>query len=289
MLCLKEEEDYDNQSRAQYGTDRWTREPSSITNSQLRSRAEGFIATLETTSSTDVVVRKKFGEWEDAIVLLESDPVSGSVVSVGLPLIPAQKTMEASVPALAVPELRYSSAPPTAQSTTVRTLRRLLEELDDLKTLRTTIVESAKRIAQFDDIKPQIIREAARLNVGKDGGGSTVEVAMFEELFGTELGKYSKSREGMKENSARQEDLLDQIRVSDFLSTLGCTSLSTRTDDAFVYRRRTNHSSKLEKRIRVCGNEKRPSNDSTRRTTCIERSLTISQKDSISIRISLRC
>lgn len=128
--------------------------------------------------------------------------------------------MEASVPALAVPELRYSSAPPTAQSTTVRTLRRLLEELDDLKALRTTIVDSAKRIVQFDDIKPQIIREAARLNAGKDGGGSTVEVALFEELFGTELGKYGKSREGMKENSARQEDLLDQIRVSPSLHCL---------------------------------------------------------------------
>lgn len=288
---MKEEEDHDNQSRAQYGTDRWTRETSSIANSQLRSRAEGFIATLETTSSTDVVVRQKFGEWEDAIVLLESDPVSRYVVvSVGLPLIPAQKTMEASVPALAVLELRYSSAPPTAQSTTVRKLRRLLEELDDLKTLRTTIVESAKRIAQSDDIKPQIIREAARLNEGKDGGGSTVEVAMFEELFGTELGKYKKSREGMKENSARQEDLLDQIRVSYSLCpALGCTSLSTRTDDAFVCRRQTNHSCKLVRPIRVCGNEKQPSNDSTRRTTCIERSLTISQKDSSSIRISLRC
>ena len=81
MQCLKEEEDYDNQSRAQYGTDRWTREPSSIANAQLRSRVEGFLATLETTSSTDVVVRKKFGEWEDAIGLLESDPVGSVPVS----------------------------------------------------------------------------------------------------------------------------------------------------------------------------------------------------------------
>ena len=126
----------------------------------------------------------------------------------------AQKTLEKSVPSLAVPELRYSSAPATAQSTTVRTLRQLLDKLDDLKAGRTTIVESAKRTAQFDDIKPQIIREAARLGEGKEGGGGTVGVEMFEGVFESELAKHKKFREGIKESSARQEDLLDQIRVS---------------------------------------------------------------------------
>ena len=220
MQHLREEEESDTRSRAQFGTDRWTRESSNIANSQLRTRAEEFLATLETTSSTDVSVRQKFGEWEDAIVLLESDPVSDILLLTWVRDAnrEKQKILESTVPSLAVPELRYSSTPPTAQSTTVRQLRRLLESLDDLKALRTTIVESVRRIAQFDDIKSQIVKEAARLGAGIEGG--QVEVSAFEDLFGEELGKYRKAREGMQENFARQEDLLDQIRVSHTLLSL---------------------------------------------------------------------
>ena len=75
LLCLQEEETHDAQLRSQYGTDRWSREASIVANEQLKERAEGYLATLDTTASTDVVVRKKFGEWEEAIRLLESDPV----------------------------------------------------------------------------------------------------------------------------------------------------------------------------------------------------------------------
>lgn len=72
---LQQEEAEDDQHRAQYGTDRWTRQPSRLANAQLQARAENLAGILESAGKSDGLVRAKFGEWEDQIQVLGSDEV----------------------------------------------------------------------------------------------------------------------------------------------------------------------------------------------------------------------
>lgn len=75
MSILRSEETEDNALRAQYGTDRWIRQPSRIAHSQLIARVEHFGTILQDAIQSDGVVRAKYGEWAELIDLLGGDEV----------------------------------------------------------------------------------------------------------------------------------------------------------------------------------------------------------------------
>lgn len=75
MSILKAEETEDNALRAQYGTERWIRQPSRIAHSQLLSRIEHFGTILHDAIQSDGVVRGKYGDWSEMIGLLGGDEV----------------------------------------------------------------------------------------------------------------------------------------------------------------------------------------------------------------------
>ena len=102
-----------------------------------------------------------------------------------------------------------SSAGALPQS--VRPLRASLEDLDDSIAHRATLVAEARHIASNDDVRPQVLQEATRL---AHGGSGDVKTEWFEDLFGKSLEKYAQVQNDMDAEIARQDTLLEQIRVS---------------------------------------------------------------------------
>lgn len=72
---LLQEASEDAQLRAHFGADRWSRPASEQLNMQLLEKIEKFRATLEAAGQSDKTVRKKFGEWEGTLQLLEGNEV----------------------------------------------------------------------------------------------------------------------------------------------------------------------------------------------------------------------
>lgn len=89
-----------------------------------------------------------------------------------------------------------------------RGLRVHIEELDDLQRARVNLMQRAQRLAEAEDIKPRIMREASAIE-------SWIEVnpTMFEDSLDQEMGKYEKFKESIEENTSRQVDLLETIKV----------------------------------------------------------------------------
>lgn len=80
---LQEEADVDSSYRATYGTFRWTRPPSVEVSAPLVQRAEQLEAMLNAAAESDGLVRAKFGEWEEAIGVLDRGQVSPSARAFG--------------------------------------------------------------------------------------------------------------------------------------------------------------------------------------------------------------
>lgn len=114
---------------------------------------------------------------------------------------------------MATPQLR--SDPTTAsQLTPIRDLRRALDELEDLQSIRTHTVQNAKYTFENDDIRPIILERATSWSAAR--GGEKVEMAIFEEVFEAGLGKFGKLQKTIQESESRQEDILDKIKVRSF-------------------------------------------------------------------------
>jgi programmed cell death 6-interacting protein len=108
-----------------------------------------------------------------------------------------------------------SSATTTIQSSTLRSLRRTLDELEDLRTMRNrTIIDARKAIAE-DDARPAIMREANVLAGRKSSEGAfKLTLAEFEEVMERELEKFRVFKVAVAESAGRQADVLDRIKVS---------------------------------------------------------------------------
>ena len=118
----------------------------------------------------------------------------------------------------------------------VRPLRASLEDLDDLIAHRAALIAEAKHLAQADDVRPQVLQEATKL---AHGGSGDVKPEWFEGLFEKSLGKYDGIKQDMESEVARQDRLLDRIRVRSKIRL----DLSSRAD----CRNKTLHSWQSEK------------------------------------------
>ncbi|KAK4045959.1 pH-response regulator protein palA/rim20 [Microbotryomycetes sp. JL201] len=194
---LAREQEEDSKLRTQHGTDRWTRLPSDIAGAQLRAQVDNFANILDAAGESDGVVRTKFGSHEHRFQLLSSD---GS-------------TLESAIPRLEDPARQSPDS--SQQAATLRQVRRLLDELSDIRLQRQVIADEAKRTAAAENIRPRLVAEAERLSAkihAEDGSGTKLELHMFEDMFMRELRKYEGFVERMQENANRQDDLLHQIK-----------------------------------------------------------------------------
>jgi programmed cell death 6-interacting protein len=89
-----------------------------------------------------------------------------------------------------------------------RTLRGLLESLDDIRRTRDDFVVRAQRRAESDDIRPKVLAAAANLEHGIE-----MSAVMFEDVSDNELAKYDKFIQGLTEGRKKQEEILSSIKV----------------------------------------------------------------------------
>jgi len=92
----------------------------------------------------------------------------------------------------------------------VRPLRASLEDLDDLIAHRAELIAEARRIAAADDVRPQVLQEATKL---AHGGSGDVKPEWFEGVFDKSMSKYDGIKQDLENETARQERLLERIRV----------------------------------------------------------------------------
>lgn len=90
-----------------------------------------------------------------------------------------------------------------------RELRKLLERLDDLRSVRAQIVQRAYYAAEADDIKKLIMRQASGVERWTE-----VQSHMFEDTLDEELGKYDKYKSELHAGEAEQNILLGDLEVS---------------------------------------------------------------------------
>ncbi|GAA5908503.1 hypothetical protein JCM8208_002648 [Rhodotorula glutinis] len=187
----------DDAHRQGHGSLRWTRPSSSSAAAPLRERAQQLGAVLSSAAESDAVVRAKFGEWENALHVLEG----------GQPALAREIPSSASASAGEVPE---------AQRAARRALSALLDQLGDVRAARARVVEAARTSVAQGDIRDKVLREAERRSAAAGGAAQDegAGLAAYEELLEREGEALMRVwDEEMRRSDARQEDLLGEIKA----------------------------------------------------------------------------
>ncbi|KAJ9109194.1 hypothetical protein QFC21_000523 [Naganishia friedmannii] len=164
------------------------RQPSHQANAHLVEQAEKYRSTLTQAKKSDGDVLLKWQEWVNLIGILAG----------------GENALERHIPS-------SGRGNPEADITpTIRSLRSLLEDLEDARNHRARLVAEAQRVVQQDDIRSLVVQEAARL---AHGGSGDVQTDWFEDIFEKELAKYHRLIEEMQGQQAKQERLLANIRA----------------------------------------------------------------------------
>ncbi|KAF8312441.1 BRO1-domain-containing protein [Clavulina sp. PMI_390] len=195
---LDQEAAQDEEIREAYGKyDQWERPASQDANKHLTDELQRNNRMLSQAKKTDKVARQKWDEWKEKIELLASD----------------QRAIEEAVPKTTYsPREALTSTTRSATQTEASALRRLLEELDDLRIARERLLERARRVAATDDIKPRILRHASSASSGKTEQWADVDPAMFAGVIDQALGKYDEFRIDLDTNGEAQEELIGRIQ-----------------------------------------------------------------------------
>ncbi|KAG1747202.1 BRO1-like domain-containing protein [Suillus paluster] len=177
------------------------RPPSHEANQELVMKQQRYRSILTQAAESDELVRRKWEEWEDQITELTRD----------------EDELEALVPSSTVS--MAGKAVSTSQTQIhARTLRGLLESLDDIRRTRDDLVVRAQRRAESDDIRSKVLTAAARLEHGTE-----MSAAMFEDVSDNELAKYDKFIQGLTEGRKKQVEIIASIKS---------------TNDAFIQSRK---------------------------------------------------
>jgi programmed cell death 6-interacting protein len=184
------------------------RPPSHEANQELVMKQQRYRAILTQAAESDELVRRKWEEWEDQVSELTRDEVR---TRRGCTQIHtnggAQDELEALVPSS--PISMSGKAVSTSQTQIhARTLRGLLESLDDVRRIRDDLVVRAQRRAESDDIRPKVLATAANFEHEIEMSAVT-----FEDVSDNELAKYDKFIQGLTEGQKKQEEILSSIKV----------------------------------------------------------------------------
>ncbi|KAK3988835.1 pH-response regulator protein palA/prr-1 [Cladorrhinum sp. PSN332] len=193
-ILLEAEEEEDRQLRLKYGTQRWARpesrlDPSHDGGAKLWNQAgeiEGYFAS---STSSDAVVREKFAAVKDILGIL-----AGSDRGL-MDYIPNSRKTE-------IPELLKPA---------IGRLRGVYNDVMRLESRRRKRVESLRARAKGDDIKGDILAEAARLE--RTYPNTAIVPAHFEEFFDKRLDSlYDSELDMMEKERTDQEKLVGDIQ-----------------------------------------------------------------------------
>ncbi|KAK4183359.1 pH-response regulator protein palA/prr-1 [Podospora australis] len=192
LLAVEEEED--RALRLKYGTQRWSRpesrvDPSHDGGAKLWNQAgeiEGYFAS---STSSDAVVREKFAAVKDTLAIL-AGPDRGM-----MDYIPNSRKTE-------IPELLKPA---------IGRLRGVYNDVQRLESRRRKHVEALKARSRGDDIKNDILAEAARLE--RTYPNTQIVPAHFEDFFDKRLDSlYESELEAVEKERADQDKIVAEIQ-----------------------------------------------------------------------------
>ncbi|KAM0330797.1 hypothetical protein ACHAQA_003751 [Verticillium albo-atrum] len=188
MLAAEEEED--NRRRGKYGTDRWAR-PDSRSDprgAQLWAQVAEIDGYFASSISSDEVVRDKFGQTQDLLGLLSASD------RVLMDYVPSSRRMDIAEPLKPV----------------IGRLRGAYNDVLRLESRRRKKVEALRDKCRNDDIKPEILKEAARLE--RTYPTTAIAPAHFEDFFERRLDKlYEPELEAVEKEDAEQERMMTEV------------------------------------------------------------------------------
>lgn len=188
--ALLSEQEEDQQLRMRYGTDRWTRADgqSDPQGAKLWQHAQEIDGYFQSSQSSDALVREKYAATEELLHIL-----SGTDRAL-MEYVPSSGRIDMPEPVKA----------------SVGRLRATYNDVLRLESRRRKKVESLRESARKDDIKPDILKEAARLE--RTYPNTTLVPAHFEDLFDKRLDKlYEPEVEALGKESTEQDRMIAQL------------------------------------------------------------------------------
>ncbi|KAF1986616.1 BRO1-domain-containing protein [Aulographum hederae CBS 113979] len=184
---LRSEATEDDRARMKYGTDRWNRPKGEEVLPKLYAQIGETDGYLKTAAASDEKVQEKLRENERYIKLL-----GGS-----------DRDLEHFVPSS-----RRVTMTPAVEKEASR-LRGCLNEITRLESRRKRKIESLKTKAKQDDINPELLQEAARLE--REYPMQKIEAVQFETLFEKRLHKYDVDKTAVSEEEDEQSAIATRL------------------------------------------------------------------------------
>ena len=184
---LRTEAGDDETARRKYGTDRWTRPAGQDALPKIYNQVGDIEGYLKQAESSDQMVQTRLRENENLIRLLGG----------------TDRDLEDYVP---------SSRRATMTAKVEReanALRASLNEVNRLESRRRKNIETLRTKAKEDDVSPDLLKEAARLE--REYPMQPVAASQFESLFDKRLQRYSTDEEDVKREEGEQERLLSRV------------------------------------------------------------------------------
>lgn len=188
--ALTAEEEEDEQLRLKYGTSRWRRPASEAdpSGSKFWAAINEIGGYFQNSASSDEAVREKFAANKDLLEIL-----SGSNQAL-MNYVPSSTPVETS------DDLKAS----------VGRLRSVYNDILRMESRRRKKAESVREAARRDDIKPDILKEAGRLE--RTYTTTPIQTVHFEEFFEKRLDKlYEPEIVAVELEAQEQEKLLTQL------------------------------------------------------------------------------
>ncbi|KAF2635904.1 BRO1-domain-containing protein [Massarina eburnea CBS 473.64] len=185
---LRSEAAEDDGARMKYGTDRWSRPSAEQAAPKLYAQIGEIDGYFKAAVNSDGVVATKLKENENLIRLLNGPDydLENHVPSGRRPAITGDVEREAGK------------------------LRGCFNEVSRLESRRRRKIEALRTKAKQDDINPELLREAARLE--REYPMQNIEAVQFESLFDKRLQKYDIDQDMVKEETREQLEAINRLQ-----------------------------------------------------------------------------
>ncbi|KAF3039132.1 pH-response regulator protein palA/rim20 [Didymella heteroderae] len=185
---LKSEAAEDENARRRYGTALWTRAPAEQAAPKLYAQIKEIDGYFKAATNSDNIVKTKLKENEQFIRLLSGPDhdLENYVPSGRRPAITGDVEREAGK------------------------LRGCFNEVSRLESRRRRKIEALRTKAKQDDINPELLREAARLE--REYPMQTIEAVQFEGLFDRRLQMYEVDQDMVQQEEQEQADAIKRLQ-----------------------------------------------------------------------------
>ncbi|KAF1997522.1 BRO1-domain-containing protein [Amniculicola lignicola CBS 123094] len=185
---LKSEAAEDEGARRKYGTIKWTRLPAEQAAPKLWAQIQEIDGYFKAAANSDNVVKTKLKENEHLIQLLNGP----------------DHELENFVPSGRKPAITGTVEQAAGK------LRGCFNEVSRLESRRRRKIEALRTKAKQDDINPELLREAARLE--REYPMQTIEAVQFEGLFDKRLQMYDVDQDMVKQEAQEQQEAVQRLQ-----------------------------------------------------------------------------